>query len=199
MDALAARKDPLLDFGIAWNRDLRALRERERAWNARAALHRPVWRRAVAAHAGAPVAPDANGTLRISFAHVQGYAPRDGMAYTPFTTLAGVLEKHTGREPFDVPEAVRRAAQSGGAGAQRVNFLADGDTSGGNSGSPVIDGRGRLVGINFDRVWENVAGDFGFNPAVSRNVSVDIRYLLWLLRDVERADRLLQELGARPD
>jgi Peptidase S46 len=193
VDALSARKDPLLDFGRAWASDVRALRERERDWNARAAVFRPAWRRAVAAHAGTPIAPDANGTLRISFAHVQGYAPRDGLRYTPFTTLAGVLEKHTGKEPFDAPAAVRAAAAA--QPTLPVNFLADGDTSGGNSGSPVIDGRGALVGINFDRVWENVAGDFGFNPAVSRNISVDTRYLLWMLRDVEKADALLRELG----
>ncbi len=206
IDALAARKDPLLDFGIAWSRDVRALRERERDWNARAALHRPAWRRAVAAHAGKPIAPDANGTLRVSFAHVQGYAPRDGMRYMPFTTLAGVLQKHTGAEPFNVPLAVRDAARTPGQRWRQkglndvpVNFLADGDTSGGNSGSPVIDGRGALVGINFDRVWENVAGDFGFNPAVSRNISVDIRYLLWQLDRVAQAEALLRELGAEAD
>jgi Peptidase S46 len=137
---------------------------------------------------------------------VQGYAPRDGVRYTPFTTLNGVLDKHTGSEPFDVPAAVRDAARVAGTRWRQntladipVNFLADGDTSGGNSGSPVIDGRGALVGINFDRVWENVAGDFGFNPAVSRNISVDIRYLLWQLDRMEHADDLLQELGAGAD
>ncbi len=205
-DALSARKDALLEFGMAWSGDVRALRERERGLNARSAIHRPVWRRAVAAQAGKPIAPDANGTLRISFAHVQGYAPRDGVRYTPFTTLAGVLEKHTGAEPFDVPQPVRDAAgkpgqhwRSATLGDVPVNFLADGDTSGGNSGSPVIDGRGALVGINFDRVWENVAGDFGFNPAVSRNISVDIRYLLWQLDHVANAEALLRELGAGAD
>ncbi|MBL8245732.1 MAG: S46 family peptidase, partial [Rhodanobacteraceae bacterium] len=82
-----------------------------------------------------------------------------------------------------------------GSGQVPVNFLADGDSSGGNSGSPMVNARGELVGINFDRVWENVAGDFGFNPALSRNISVDVRYLLWNLERVERAEELLQELG----
>ena len=202
IDALQARNDALLDFAIAWNDDLRALRQRERDWISRSAIHRPIWRRAVAAHAGKPIAPDANSTLRVSFAHVQGYAPRDGVQYTPFTTLAGLVAKHTGEEPFDLPDNVLAAAREPGsrwmeAGLKDVpiNFVADGDSSGGNSGSPVVNADGELVGINFDRVWENVAGDFGFNPALSRNISVDIRYLLWLLERVEKADELLRELG----
>jgi hypothetical protein len=202
IDALRARKDPLLDFAIAWNDELRALRQRERDWASRSAIHRPIWRRAVQAHAGQPIAPDANSTLRVSFAHVQGYAPRDGVLYTPFTTLTGLLAKHTGSDPFALPEPVRAAARNPGtrwfqAGLNDlpINFLADGDSSGGNSGSPVVNGNGELVGINFDRVWENVAGDFGFNPALSRNISVDIRYLLWLLDRVDHADELLRELG----
>ena len=205
IDALRARKDPLLEFAMAWNDDLRSLRERERSWASRSAIHRPVWRRAVQAHAGQPIAPDANSTLRVSFAHVQGYAPRDGVLYTPFTTLSGLIEKHTGVEPFALPESVLAAAREPGQrwleaaiGDVPVNFLADGDSSGGNSGSPMVNGNGELVGINFDRVWENVAGDFGFNPRLSRNISVDIRYLLWHLERVERADELLHELGLAP-
>jgi hypothetical protein len=201
-EALAASDDPLLQFGIAWAADRAALRDRERDWNARMAWHRPVWRRAVAAQAGQPVAPDANGTLRVSFGHVQGYSPRDGVQYVPFTTRAGVLEKHTGVEPFALAPPLLAALRASGErwrdarlGDLPVNFLADGDTSGGNSGSPVVNGRGELVGVNFDRVWENVANDFGFNPSVARNVSVDARYLLWLLSDVTSADALLRELG----
>ncbi len=201
-EALAASDDAMLALGSAWAAERRALRERERDWLARSALHRPIWRRAVAAHAGRPIAPDANSSLRVSLAHVQGYAPRDGVAYTPFTRLGGAVDKHTGVEPFDLPDALIAAAKDPGPRWREpslddipLNFLADGDTSGGNSGSPVVNGRGELVGVNFDRVWENVAGDFGFRPEVSRNISVDVRFMLWLLDRVERADALLEELG----
>ena len=158
---------------------------------------------AVLAKAGTPVAPDANRTLRVSFANIKGYSPRDGVQYTPYTTLSGMFAKHTGVEPFVVPKRLQEVGAKG-LGPRfmapflhdiPVDFLADGDTTGGNSGSPVVNGRGELVGVNFDRVWENVANDFGYNPAIARNVSVDIRYVLWLLHDVDGADALLTELG----
>ena len=192
---LHARKDPLVELGFALNAEIGELVERKNRWDGAVSRLRPEWRRAVVAHAGRPIAPDANSTLRVSFAHVQGYAPRDGVWYTPFTTLKGVVDKHTNEEPFDVPDAVLAAAE--GDLELPVNFLADGDTTGGNSGSPVVNGRGELVGINFDRVWENVANDFAFNPDIARNVSADVRYLVWMLRDVAKATELLTELGIK--
>lgn len=191
-DQLRARKDPLVDLGFALVEEIDAMMERKDRWEGTVLRLRPDWRRAVIAHAGKPVAPDANNTLRVSFAHMKGYSPRDGIWMTPQTTLRGIIEKHTNAEPFDVPDKVLAAA-TGASLKVPVNFLADADTTGGNSGSPVVNGRGELVGVNFDRVWENVANDFGYNPDVARNISVDVRYLLWML-EVEKATELLQEL-----
>ncbi|MDC0714826.1 S46 family peptidase [Stigmatella sp. ncwal1] len=202
---LQARQDPLLAFGLDLATELTALDEvKDRREGARRRL-RPEWRRAVLAHAGKPVAPDANGTLRVTFAKVQGYSPRDGVFYTPQTTLSGVLAKHTDAEPFDVPDKVLASAKAKRFGPWAdaalkdvpVDFLADADTTGGNSGSPTVNGKGELVGVNFDRVWENVANDFGYNPDVARNVNVDVRYVLWMLDQVENAEGLLRELGVR--
>jgi hypothetical protein len=105
-----------------------------------------------------------------------------------------MLAKQTGKAPFDLPQSILDAARSAHPEQVPLDFLADADTTGGSSGSPVLNGRGELVGLNFDRPWENVAGDFGYDAAVARNISVDIRFLLWLLQDVEHADGLLKEL-----
>ena len=192
-DQLRARHDALLDLGFRLEPAIRDLEERKDRWDGMISRLRPEWRRAVMAHAGKPVAFDANSTLRVSFAHVQGYTPRDGVVYEPFTTLAGVLEKDTGEEPFNAPkELLALAAKSPDT---PVDFLADADTTGGNSGSPTVNGRGELVGVNFDRVWENVANDFGYLPDVGRNINVDIRYLLFMLTNVQKAPELLKEVG----
>ncbi|HEV7766907.1 MAG TPA: S46 family peptidase, partial [Thermoanaerobaculia bacterium] len=186
-EQLRARRDPLVDLGFALVDEIETMIARTYRWDGTVLRLRPEWRRAVIAHAGKPVAPDANSTLRASFAHVKGYAPRDGMWAVPQTTLRGVIDKHTDAAPFDVPDRVLEAAKNTKLDQIPVNFLGDADTTGGNSGSPVVNGKGELVGVNFDRVWENVANDFAYNPEVARNISVDVRYLLWMLAEVENA------------
>ncbi len=149
--------------------------------------------------------PDANASPRVSFAHVAGYFPRDGEWHMPFTTLSGLAAKDTGEEPFNAPEEVldkiktahkTRYADSslGESGDVVACFLSNADTTGGNSGSPVLNGRGEFVGLNFDRVYANITGDFGYSRERSRNIMVDARYILWYLDEVAGAREILKEL-----
>ncbi len=200
---LKARRDPLLDLAFTIVPEQIAMRYRQARTLGTISRLRPAWRRAVIAHAGRPVAPDANSTLRVTFGHVAGYSPRDAVFYTPQSTLSGMVEKVTGKDPFQAPANVLAAARAREFGRWAdprlkdvpVDFLSDADTTGGNSGSPVVNGKGELVGANFDRVWENVANDFGYNPAVARNVITDVRYVLWNLDRVQHGIWLLRDLG----
>ncbi|MCA8951021.1 MAG: S46 family peptidase, partial [Planctomycetes bacterium] len=202
-DGVAASDDPLIVIArtLAVERSARTNRIREREGRMLDVGRR--WIAAQEAFRGRSFYPDANSTLRVSIAEVAGYVPRDGVRYTPHTTVAGIVAKHTGKDPFDAPTALLQAAENRARsrwvdprlGDVPVCFLANGDTTGGNSGSPVMDGSGRLIGLNFDRVFEAVAGDFGWHPARSRNVIVDIRYALWIIEDVFPCPRLLAELG----
>lgn len=206
--ALRLRRDPLLELAFALDDELRAAEQRQEQAEGATSLLRPAWLRAVHGFLGAPVSPDANGTLRVSLGHIEGYSPRDGVTMVPQTTLRGLLAKVGNAPPFALPSeflaAARRSGtvrwQDAGLGDVPVAFLADLDTSSGTSGSPVLNGRGELVGLNFDRVWEAVAGDFGYDPELNRNISVDVRFLLWTLEAVEgpRATELVRELGVLP-
>ncbi len=208
VEELRARRDPLIDFALELNGEIIAIEDREHEIDGAVSRLRPLWRRTLRAFLGRPIDPDANRTLRVSLAHVEGYRPRDGVWYEPQTRLAGIVEKHTGEEPFNTAPGVLAAAPKADAsrwadatlGDVPVCFLATGDTTGGSSGSPVLNSRGELVGVNFDRVWENVANDFGYNPEIARNVSADVRYLLWMLEAIEmpRSKALLEELGVAP-
>ena len=200
---LARSGDPMLVLARALVLEIEAYESRSESRVGRGAQVGPRYFTMLRTVRQGPVYPDANGTLRFSYATVGGYSPREALTAAPQTTLTGQIAKVTGLAPFSLPERVlaqaEAAAQSYWAdpvlGDLPINFLANGDTTGGNSGSPVINGRGELVGLNFDRVWENIAGDFGYNPARSRNVIVDLRYMLWLLDRVEDAGLLLAELG----
>ncbi|KLJ01980.1 S46 family peptidase [Luteimonas sp. FCS-9] len=167
---------------------------------------RPAYMRALfawRASQGRAVYPDANGTLRVSYGRVEPLSPRDAVAYAPVTTVAGIVEKHTGRAPFDAPtpllDAIARADFAGTAepslDSQPVNFLTNLDTTGGNSGSPVLDARGELVGLNFDSNWESVSASWWFDPRTKRAIHVDMRYMRWLMAKVYPAPALLEEMG----
>ena len=139
--------------------------------------------------------PDANLTLRVAYGNVSGYAPSDGVWYKPVSTLTGIMEKDN-PEIFDynVPQKLRELYATGLYDDMPVCFIATNHTSGGNSGSPVIDADGNLIGLNFDRVWEGTMSDIAFDPAFCRNICLDIRYLLFVVDKVCGAGALLDEL-----
>lgn len=145
--------------------------------------------------------PDANSTLRIAYGEVQGYGPKDAVYYNYYTTLAGIIEKDNPEiYDYDVPGRLKELyyrkdfGRYAKDGEMHVCFIADNHTTGGNSGSPVINGEGQLIGVNFDRAWEGVASDMAFNPLQSRNISLDIRYALFIIDKFAGAGYLLDEM-----
>jgi hypothetical protein len=147
--------------------------------------------------------PDANRTLRLTFGRIRGYEPADAVYYSPITTLDGVIEKSTDVEPFDTPQKIfdlYKARNFGrfehpGLKSVPVCILYNMDTTGGNSGSPVLNARGELVGINFDRAWEATINDYAWSEKYSRSIAVDIRYVLWVTQKYGGVDYLLKEMN----
>ncbi len=145
--------------------------------------------------------PDANSTLRVAYGHVKGYSPADAVYYTPVSTLEGIMQKdNPDIYDYDIPQKLRDlyAAKDYGRwevdGTVPVAFIATNHTSGGNSGSPVLDANGNLIGVNFDRVWEGTMSDVVFDPEVCRNIAIDIRYALFIIDKLAGAQHLLNEM-----
>lgn len=145
--------------------------------------------------------PDANGTLRVTYGKVKGYQPKDAVVYQPVSYLEGVLEKYQpGDYEFDVPEKLielynnKDYGEYAVDGKMPVNFIGTNHTTGGNSGSPVIDARGNLIGLNFDRVWEGTMSDYNYDPEICRNIMVDARYILFIVDKYAESQRLIDEM-----
>ena len=145
--------------------------------------------------------PDANSTLRVTYGKVKGYKPNDAITYDPFTYLDGVMEKYVpGDYEFDVPKKLIDLYNSkdygdyASKGKIPVAFIATNHTTGGNSGSPALDAKGNLIGLNFDRVWEGTMSDIYYSPEICRNIMVDIRYVLFIIDKFAGADNLIKEM-----
>ena len=145
--------------------------------------------------------PDANSTLRVTYGKVKGYAPSDAVYYSPVTYLDGVMEKYVpGDYEFDVsPKLIELYEKKDFGpyaenGKMPVNFIGTNHTTGGNSGSPAIDAHGNLIGLNFDRVWEGTMSDIYYDPAICRNIMVDVRYILFVIDKYAGAKHLVDEM-----
>ena len=145
--------------------------------------------------------PDANSTLRFTYGYVKGYSPNDGLYAKPYTTLKGVIEKSDTAE-YQLLDAIRELYAAGdlgdfihpALGDLPVNILYNLDTTGGNSGSPVMNAKGQLIAINFDRAFTATINDYAWNETYSRSVGVDIRYVLWVLQKVAKANHVINEM-----
>jgi hypothetical protein len=145
--------------------------------------------------------PDANSTLRVTYGKINGYKPNDAIYYEPFTTLDGVIEKYVpGDYEFDVPQklidlySAKDYGNYGINGKMPVCFIATNHTTGGNSGSPALDAKGNLIGLNFDRVWEGTMSDVYYSPDLCRNIMVDARYVLFIIDKFAGAKNIINEL-----
>jgi hypothetical protein len=147
---------------------------------------------------------DANLTLRVTYGKVEGYKPLDGVIYKYYTTLSGIIEKdNPAIYDYDVPVRLKELYEKKDFGRYEFNgdvpvcFTASNHTSGGNSGSPVVNATGELIGINFDRVWEGTMSDIMFDPEMCRNISLDVRYALFIIDKFAGAGYLLDEMEIR--
>ena len=198
-------KDPFIQYAVS-TYDERMKRELDKKQLAGDLMKvRPQYMDAIIAYnreLDKPVYADANSSLRVTVGNVKGYSPQDGLVAVPFTRLEGIVAKDTGVEPFDAPAKQLELINQKQYGdyyvksldSVPVNFLSTLDTTGGNSGSPTLNGRAELVGLLFDGVYESIIGDWGYDPQTNRSIQVDSRYMLWVMKYLDNADNLLEEM-----
>lgn len=194
--------DPFIQFADELEKERDFLRRKEKEFSGALSRLMPVYLEGVKIWKKSTFYPDANGTLRLNFGQVKGYAPRDAVWYDYLTSLGGVVEKHTGEDPFDAPEKLLALYKDKDFGAYvdkhindvPVNFLTTNDSTGGNSGSPVLNEKGELIGLLFDGNYEALYSDYYFDLEMTRTISVDIRYVLFIAEKLDKALNVLKEL-----
>ncbi|WP_437957733.1 S46 family peptidase [Sorangium sp. So ce119] len=207
VDELKESRDPMIRLALELAPVDKAIEARDKAYAGAMTLVKPRFVEALREYRGGMLAPDANGTLRITYGTVRGYKPEiDKPVYRPFTVVSELVKKNTGKPPFNAPEALLEAAREkrfgpyvdDDLGEVPVCFLSDLDITNGNSGSATLNARGELVGLAFDGNYEAMASDWLFMPSITRTIHVDHRYMQWVMDAVSGADAVLQEMGGTP-
>ncbi|MFH0778946.1 MAG: S46 family peptidase, partial [Candidatus Eisenbacteria bacterium] len=202
---LRKERDSFLALAARLYPEYRETLDRETSRNGALSVLVPKWIEAATVGSTAPVYADANGTMRVNFGKVQGISVRDAVYHKPFTTLHGVVEKHTGEDPFNCPERLLELAAAHeygdysdpALGDVPVNLLTTHDSTGGNSGSPILNAKGEVAGCLFDGTYEGMTGDFDYDDSLNRSIHVDIRYVLFIADLVDGAQNVLEELGVK--
>lgn len=196
-------KDRMVDLASGLNEEVNPADEEDRARENELNLLMAKYVDAKSIWKNRQFIPDANGTLRFTYGYVKGYSPNDGEYNKPFTTLGGVIEKESAE--YELLDAIKQLYAQRDFGQFMhpdlndlpVNILYNLDTTGGNSGSPVMNASGELIGVNFDRAYTATINDYAWNESYSRSVAVDIRYVLWVVQKVAKAPYLLDEMGVK--
>jgi len=204
-DDLMAMHDPMVEFAAKLDADREILDEKTDAFAGALQKLRPKLMELRMAYGGKLLYPDANSTKRLSVGEIAGYSPGDAVHYDPITTLTGVMEKYTGEDPFDLPPELIQLYEKKDFGTYvdpelgdvPVDFLSTNDVTGGNSGSPILNGRGEIIGLVFDGNYESISADYQFIPKLTRTINVDSRYILFILEKYAKATQLIDELKIR--
>lgn len=202
LEELSELNDPFLCLAASLSPEQEAIQLEEKVFDGAVGRLRAEFAKAIFAWKEGSLYPDANGTKRINFGNVQGFRPRDAISYNHQTFLTGVMEKESGVDPFIVPSDLKQAWATRNFGSYvdsrsgdiPIDFLTTNDGTNGNSGSPVLNGRGEVIGLDFDTNLESVVKDYYFNGDISRAIAVDIRYVLFLIERVYGYRGLLKEL-----
>jgi len=195
--------DPFIEFASKLEAELEYIRTKEKELSGATTRLMPIYLEGISIWTGKTLYPDANRTIRFNYGEVKGYSAKDAIIYKYITSLTGLIEKNTGKEPFIAPQRILEIyAKKDFAdyidpkiNDVPVNFLTTNDSTGGNSGSPVLNGKGELIGLLFDGNYESIYSDYYFNPEITRSINVDIRYVLFIADKLNNAANLLKEIN----
>jgi hypothetical protein len=202
---LLADGDLFFTLAAAISPEVEAYQDRMESFGANVTAYRKIYMDGIYEWKGSAMYPDANRTIRFTWGPIKGYEPEDAVIYKPFTTLQGMVDKNTGKDPFNAPDALIELKKKGDLGRWidpdlndvPIAFLNQCDITGGNSGSPVMNGKGEIIGVAFDGNYEAMISDWQYDYVLQRCISVDIRYVLYVTEKFGKAGFLLKEMGIK--